>query len=289
MMEKYYCFGGIELAVQIPQAYMYREELQLAAFRVEQVQEPHLYRARVVPALEPPAGQELARLPGGRVYAADGGYVRYHGAGDRDAGQAFMRAEHRGRFHEITLRADMISDRISARLVLNGLDVEHLAATVGGVVLHGSCIRREDSAVVFTAPSGTGKSTQAALWRTHRGAEIINGDRILLRPEKGRIHAAGLPFSGSSRDCRNTMLPLAAVVYLKQAPVNMLRRLRGAEAFRRIWEGCSVNAWNRGDVEAAAGLVESLLGQTAVYELACTPDESAVAALEQQLKKQEGL
>ena len=59
------------------------------------------------------------------------------------------------------------------------------------------------------------------------------------------------------------------------------------EAFRRIWEGVCVNNWNRQDVDAAMGLVEALLGQVPVYELACTPDETAVKALEAQLRKQE--
>lgn len=285
-MEKYYRFAGIDLAVRIADERMYREDLQLAAFRVDQVTQPHYYSASVAPALDRPEGQELACLPGTRVYGSDGGYVRYHGPVQESLDGAYIQAEHHGKCHEITLAERMVPDVISARLILNAMDVEHLVSSVGGVILHASYIEWKGMALVFTAPSETGKTTQAELWKAHRGAEIINGDRAVLIPKDGRIFAAGLPFSGSSSYCENRTLPLAAVVYLRQAPETTIRRLRGVEAFRRVWEGCCVNTWNREDLEASSGLVESLLAQVAVYELSCTPDESAVNALEQQLRKQ---
>lgn len=286
-MEKYYRFAGIELVVRIPPERMYRDDLQLSAFRVENVTQPHSYDVSLSRMLEPPVGEELACLPGARVYAVENGYVKYYGSVQDGPESAHTRAEHRGKCHTIQLKEALVSDTISARLVLNALDVEHLVASSGGVILHGSYIAWEGKAIVFTAPSGTGKSTQAELWKTHRGAGIVNGDRVVLMPENGRICAAGLPFSGSSRYCANQTLPLEAVVYLKQAPVTTIRQLRGLEAFRRVWEGCCVNTWNRVDMHAASGLVEKLLGQVPVYELPCTPDESAVKALEQQLRKQE--
>lgn len=286
-MEKYYRFAGIELAVSIPQARMYHNDLQLAAFRTDRVSAPHRYVIAVKPSLEPPGGPELATLPGSRIFADGDGYARYYGALDNCPDGAYCRGVHRGKIHEITLTEAMVPGTVSARLVLNALDVEHLVAASGGVILHAAYIARGGKAIVFTAPPETGKSTQAELWKIHRGAEIINGDRAVLLQENGVVCAAGLPFSGSSPYCGNQTLPLAAVVYLRQAPETSIRRLRGAEAFRRVWEGCCVNTWNREDVSAASGLVETLLGQVPVYELACTPDESAVNALEAQLRKQE--
>lgn len=285
-MEKYYRFAGIDLAVDIEPERMYSDDLQLAAFRVNQVQNPHRYRACVVSSLKAPEGRELAVLPGSRVYAAQDGYMRYQGAVRENLNSAYACAVHQGKNHEITLTKKMVPGMISARLVMNALDVEHLVSSAGGVILHASYIVWQDRAILFTAPSETGKSTQAELWKCHRGAEIINGDRAALIVGNGQVCAAGLPFSGSSRYCGNRTVPLAAVVYLRQAPATTIRRLRGAEAFRRVWEGCCVNTWNREDMEASAGLVESLLGQAAVYELACTPDETAVEALEEQLRKQ---
>ncbi len=48
------------------------------------------------------------------------------------------------------------------------------------LTFHCSYILHQNRAILFAAPSGTGKSTQAALWEKYRGAEIIIGDRGLL-------------------------------------------------------------------------------------------------------------
>lgn len=285
-MKKYYRFAGIDLEVEIAAAYMYGDDQQLRNFRAEPGKNPHRYRVSLVPALDPPTGAELAVLSNARIFADGDGYTRYIGPVADDLSPAYIRAEHQGREHWVTVTENMITSHISARLVLNALDAEHLVASEGGVILHASYIGYQGRAILFTAPSETGKSTQAELWKTHRGAEIINGDRAVLIREKGTICAAGLPFSGSSEYCENRTLPLMAVVYLKQAPKTTIRKLRGLEAFRRVWEGCCVNNWNREDVKASSGLVEALVQQVPVYELACTPDESAVKALEEELRKQ---
>lgn len=288
-MEKHYRFAGIDLTVRLEDSLMYQDERQLGAFRRETAENAHVYEVSVVPALEIPEGKPLASLPGACIYGVDGGYVRCHGAGAGKPENAYMCSEHRRNRHRIFLKEEMVSGRVSARLVLNGLDVEHLVSSSGGVILHASYIGCQGKAILFTAPSETGKSTQAELWKTHRGANIINGDRTALILEEGTVSAAGLPFAGSSGYCENRTLPLGAVVYLKQAPRTSIRPLTGREAFRRVWEGCCVNSWNRSDVESAVSMVERILGQVPVYELACTPDESAVKALEAQLRKQVNL
>jgi hypothetical protein len=74
---------------------------------------------------------------------------------------------------------------------------------------------------------------------------------------------------------------VTAIVILRQARENTLRRLRGAEAYRSVWSGVTVNSWNRAFTEKACDLVLALVEQVPVYELACTPDLRAVEILEQ--------
>ena len=61
--------------------------------------------------------------------------------------------------------------------------------------------------------------------------------------------------------------------------------LRGYEAFSRIWEGISVNTWDREDMEKATDTVMEVAKRIPVYHMPCTPDEAAVEALEQELRK----
>jgi hypothetical protein len=98
--------------------------------------------------------------------------------------------------------------------------------------------------------------------------------------QREEVLACGVPFSGSSLFCKNVTLPLAAIVYLQQAPKTTVCRLRGAEAFRRLWEGCGINNWDRADVDQVSKTLVQVLTKVPVFSLACTPDESAILALE---------
>ena len=93
----------------------------------------------------------------------------------------------------------------------------------------------------------------------------------------------GVPFSGSSGICENVTLPLQAIVCLSQARETTIAPLTGIRAFRNIWEGCSVNLWNSVDVANATQTLLEIIRQVPVYQLSCTPDESAVLALEEKI------
>lgn len=284
-MEKYYRFAGVELAVTPPSGQDYEDDGTLAPFRVASVTEPHRFSFHMTGQLMPPAGPLLAQLPDGVVYRTPQGQQRYVNAAGGNWENAAMCCLHQGKTHTVQLRQDRFPRGMTAKTLLNACAAEHLLAREGGFVLHCALIEFGGKAIAFTAPSGTGKSTQAALWAQHQNARILNGDRACLRLEKGQALAEGIPFSGSSRICENQSLPLEAIVYLTQAPKNLCTRLTGANAFSRVWEGISVNTWDRADVEAVSHTLEQLLATTAVYRLDCTPEEAAVTTLLQHMRK----
>lgn len=278
VMKKYYSFAGVDVCVELPSEKAYTQERQLSPFHTESLQDPHYYRFEIVQTLDPPAGESVE---GENQLWRDGEtVVRYMGA----PSEPYMRAEHNGREHSIQLREKDYPREIGVKTVLNALLVEHLAVEAGSVLLHCAYIDAGGQGILFTAPSGTGKSTQADLWRLHRGAEIINGDRAAVRIVDGRVWAEGIPFSGSSLYCENRSLPVEAIVYLGQAPETSIRRMQGYEAFARVWEGVTVNNWDKSDVDLVSGAVAQVVRQVPVYHLPCTPDESAVRALEQALE-----
>lgn len=288
-MERHYRFAGVDLSISIPEERFYENERRLAPFAVDTVENPHIFRFEIVNELTPPTGLCLTRQPMFRVYGDGQQRVRYIGLESEHHGLGHIRACHWGKLHDIQLLAQSYPGRITVRTVLNSIEAEHLIARNGGFVFHCSYIDCSGRAILFTAPSETGKSTQAELWKTLRGAQIINGDRAAVRIVDGKAIAEGIPFAGSSNDCLNRSLPIAAVVYLGQAPVTSIRRMRGYEAFVRLWEGCSVNTWDKEDVELVSAAVKHLAETVPVYHLPCTPDESAVIALENVLKKQVNL
>lgn len=285
MIEKYYCFAGVQVAVSMPRERMYQQDGVLAPFRAADAAQPHRFRFQVVEQLSPPEGEQRAALPGFRVYGREDMTQRYIGSVQQGWENAYLRAEHQGRCHDVQLKASQFPGRVGINVVLNAMEIEHLIVREQGVILHASYIDWKGKAILFTAPSGMGKSTQAELWRANRRADIINGDRAVLMMKKGSVFASGIPFSGSSRYCENRSLPLAGIIYLGQWGRTAIRQIRGAAAFRRIWEGCSVNTWDRTDVELAMETVQRVTEQIPVYQLDCTPDESAVIALERMLRE----
>ena len=130
--------------------------------------------------------------------------------------------------------AESYRGKISAKNALEESGIFRMLAEHGGVVLHSSyIITQRGEALLFSAPSGTGKSTQAELWRSYAGAKVINGDRALVKAENG-VTANGILFSGTSGISENVTAPLRAIVLLRQSEKNEIRSVSGKEAFMRL-------------------------------------------------------
>ena len=170
-----------------------------------------------------------------------------------------------------------------------GSEVEHLFVMYGlprcllrrdRLLLHCAYILTEYGAVVFTAPSGTGKTTQAELWRKHRGSRIINGDRAILGFDQGKATVHSFVHSGSSDCCENVSAPLAAIVCLSQAKENRVTQLRGMQALRRLLQGTYLLPEFREDMPKLVELSQRFCQEVPLLHLACLPDGTAVDALE---------
>lgn len=151
-------------------------------------------------------------------------------------------------------------------------------------VLHGSYISWQNEGILFTAPSGTGKSTQARLWEEYMGAEILNGDRVLLGKREGRWFAHGFPNCGSSDICVNKSLPVRAIVVLRQGKENCVRPMTTAQKLRDLASAMVVYRWDGEDIAKAASVAAELLETVPVVELVCRPDREAVEVLKDYLE-----
>ena len=166
------------------------------------------------------------------------------------------------------------------------LGLEELLIRRERLCFHAACVDTPLGGILFSGPSGVGKSTQAELWCQYRGAKQINGDRPILSREGEEWRAWGSPYAGSSRCHVNENCGVRAIVMLKQAKECSLRRLDSGEAFRAVWSGLTMHSWDEGFVEKACDLALELIGTVPVYEFACPPDEAAVDHLERALRKE---
>ena len=169
------------------------------------------------------------------------------------------------------------------------MDIEATLLDFNALILHASLIRWKGQGIIFSAPSGTGKSTQADLWAQHQGAEILNGDRAALRQINGIWTAFGLPYAGTSGIYRNESAPLKAIVVLQQAKANRIRRLHGAEAFRYLYPETVIHRWDPFFEKRASDLLLAIIADTPVFLLECRPDEEAVKLLRDALSPVQSL
>ena len=105
------------------------------------------------------------------------------------------------------------------------------------MILHASFVSTRYGGLLFSGVSGIGKSTQADLWQRYEGAELLNGDRTVLRRMDGVWTAFGSPYAGSSNCFVNESRPVRAIVLLSQGSACSLRRLSPAAAFRGLYAG----------------------------------------------------
>lgn len=277
--------AGIILRITGADSEIFREPGILRPFLTDAETVRREVTCGIVDALPEPRGDCVYHDASRWVYRDGDAVVSYLGAVGNDPELAYIRAERREDSTDVRVKRDALLDHIPPKTVLYALETEHLVVENGGFLLHCAYVSDQGGAILFTAPSGVGKSTQAELWRRHRGAEVINGDRAVVRLRDGKPEAWGVPFSGSSGISKYACLPLRAIVYLSQAPETTIRPLTGVRAFRRVWEGCSLHTWDRDDVARCSDTVMQTIGQVPVFHLACTPDESAVLALEAELNK----
>lgn len=152
--------------------------------------------------------------------------------------------------------------------------------------LHSSFVLYQDKALLFTGPSGIGKTTQAELWRDYQGALIVNGDAALLRRMEDGWWAFGTPVHGSSPYCENRQAPMVGLVVLEQGPENRLTRLDDFQALTSCLPEFYRPKMDRETEEVFWNSVDSLFREVPVYRLTCRPDREATELVKQEVFKE---
>ncbi|MDO4555763.1 MAG: hypothetical protein Q4B70_11530 [Lachnospiraceae bacterium] len=172
-----------------------------------------------------------------------------------------------------------------SNFLIEAISLEHILNREQIFILHSSYIRWRKKSILFTAPSGTGKSTQAQLWNKYEKVDIINGDRTAIGTKEDNFYSYGIPFCGSSDISKNVTCPLGAVVVLRQAKNNSIVRLTDLEAFKYIYSETIVHSWDPEYVEICMEKIEKLVKSVPVYLLFCRPDREAVEVLKNELEQ----
>ena len=150
------------------------------------------------------------------------------------------------------------------------------ALEYGVFLCHGSVVEVDGESYLFTAPSGTGKTTHTNLWLEHFGdrAVVINGDKPLMKIEDDKVYVFGTPWDGKEHMSVNKKSPLKAICFLERAEENKIERIEPKEAsimlLKQIYRPRDMAGMN-----ATMDFVEKLLEIVPMYNLECNVSKDA--------------
>ncbi len=155
------------------------------------------------------------------------------------------------------------------------------------ILVHGAVMAVDGRAYLFTAKSGTGKTTHCRLWQKNvPNCHILNGDKPLLLFKNGKIYACGSPWRGKENYGINEMLPLEAVCILERDKTNHIEEIALKDCFETLVNQTHIPDGN-GSFAKAVGMVKQF-SAVKLYRLGCNmDDEAARAAYHTVVKKKE--
>lgn len=144
-----------------------------------------------------------------------------------------------------------------------------------GMLLHSSAVVYNGEAFLFSAPSGTGKSTHTQLWlKRFEGAYILNDDKPALMLTENGVYVYGTPFSGKTDLNVNKGVPLKGICALERGEKNVISRMDTDEALFRIMNQ-TVRPYDENRMEQMLRVLDRVLTETPVYKLYCNMDAEA--------------
>jgi len=150
-----------------------------------------------------------------------------------------------------------------------------------GFMLHASGVVYENKAYLFSAPSGTGKSTHTTIWRKTFGEDktfIINDDKPVIRIVDGKVMAFGTPWSGKTDQNENIGVPLQGICFVERCENNWIETMSPKTAIHRILDQ-TIRPQDSQKMGKLLELLGTVLESVKVYQLHCNMEnEAAIVA-----------
>lgn len=143
------------------------------------------------------------------------------------------------------------------------------------ILFHGSVVAVDGVAYLFTAKSGTGKSTHTKLWCEYLGekAIIVNDDKPLIHVSTTAT-VYGTPYDGKHRLSKNISFPLKAICILTRSTNNYIKKISKKEAYSMLLQQV-YRPEDRMKMQKTIELIDQLSDNINLYLLGCNMDISA--------------
>lgn len=148
------------------------------------------------------------------------------------------------------------------------------------IIFHGVAVKYDGAGYVFTAPSGTGKSTHAFLWQRYlgRAVHILSGDKPVISGcgECGSsVTVWGSPWGGKERIFENGSAPLRGVCLIERGRTCAIERVEPAEFLETMLRQTFMPSEDPAATRALE-VVDAVLANVPLWRLTCDISEDAV-------------
>ena len=143
-------------------------------------------------------------------------------------------------------------------------------------LMHGVAVDYNDCGYIFTAESGTGKTTHVRLWKKVFGEEnvtIVNGDKPIIRFIDGKVYAYGTPWNGKEHYGINSRVEVKKLCFVARGEENGIRKISIKEAVPRIFT--QIMLVDSVDLGRQLELTNDFLEKVDIYLLHCNMDPEA--------------
>ena len=145
----------------------------------------------------------------------------------------------------------------------------------GAFVFHGSAVAVNGKAFLFTAKSGTGKTTHTNLWlKNIPGSFIVNGDKPIIRVTDGGVYVCGTPWTGKEGLGKNVCVPLKALCVLSRGEQNSIQTVPFNSVMPKLIEQ-SYRPADGGQLVRTLSLIEKAAKELRFYSLFCNMSDEA--------------
>lgn len=144
------------------------------------------------------------------------------------------------------------------------------------IFIHSAAISVNGFGYMFSADSGTGKTTHMNLWLDKFGADafVINGDKPILRLIDDKIYVFGTPWCGKEGLNKNIGVEVKAFYILKRAAQNLAVKVNNREALLFIITQTQIPN-DTGLMSKMYDMLSTFISKIPVYQLSCNMEKEA--------------
>ena len=155
-----------------------------------------------------------------------------------------------------------------------------------GTIFHSSAVAVDGEAYLFTAPSGTGKSTHARLWKEMLGDKLvyINDDKPIIRFIDGAFYVYGTPWNGKHHLDTDARAKIKAICEIRRGENNRIERVLPKDMLGVVFNQ-TLRPEELADMEKFLALTDKLLTSVPLYRLHCNISAEAAELSYNTMKK----